>query len=71
MKTSVVGVRLNDYQRDKLKAIGKDSGLLEVDILRILADKLIEGRIHGKVIKQGREKLTQHIWLWALKAKLI
>ena len=45
MKTSVVGVRLNDYQRDKLKAIGKDSGLLEVDILRILADKLIEGRI--------------------------
>ena len=45
MKNTVFGVRLNDYQRDKLKAIGKDSGLLEVDILRILADKLIEGRI--------------------------
>ena len=45
MKTSVVGVRLNDYQRDKLKAKGKELGLMEVEILRILADKLIEGRI--------------------------
>ena len=45
MKTSVVGVRLNDYQRDKLKEKGKELGLLEVEILRILADKLIEGKI--------------------------
>ena len=45
MKTSVVGVRLNDYQREKLKAKGKELGLMEVEILRILADKLIEGRI--------------------------
>ena len=45
MKTSVVGVRLNDYQRDKLKAKGKELGLMEVEILRILADKLIEGKI--------------------------
>ena len=45
MKTSVVGVRLNDYQREKLKKKGKELGLMEVEILRILADKLIEGRI--------------------------
>ena len=45
MKTSVVGVRLNDYQRDKLKKKGKELGLMEVEILRILADKLIEGKI--------------------------
>jgi hypothetical protein len=45
MKTSVVGVRLNDYQRDKLKDKGKELGLMEVEILRILADKLIEGKI--------------------------
>ena len=45
MKTSVVGVRLNDYQRDKLKEKGKELGLMEVEILRILADKLIEGKI--------------------------
>ena len=45
MKTSVVGVRLNDYQREKLKAKGKELGLMEVEILRILADKLIEGKI--------------------------
>jgi hypothetical protein len=45
MKTSVVGVRLNDYQRDKLKERGKELGLMEVEILRILADKLIEGKI--------------------------
>ncbi len=45
MKTSVVGVRLNDYQRDKLKEKGEELGLLEVEILRILADKLIEGKI--------------------------
>ena len=45
MKTSVVGVRLNDYQRDKLKEKGKELGLLGVEILRILVDKLIEGKI--------------------------
>ena len=45
MKTSVVGVRLNDYQREKLKKKGKELGLMEVEILRILADKLIEGKI--------------------------
>lgn len=48
MKTTVVGVRLNDYQREKLKRIASESDLLEVDVLRILADKLIEGRIQIK-----------------------
>lgn len=48
MKTSVVGVRLNDYQRDKLKSIADDCNLLEVDVIRILIDKLIEGRIQIK-----------------------
>lgn len=45
MKTSVVGVRLNDYQRDKLKNIAQGNGILEVDVIRILVDKLIEGKI--------------------------
>lgn len=45
MKTSVVGVRLNDYQRDKLKDIAQGNGILEVDVIRILVDKLIEGKI--------------------------
>lgn len=45
MKTSVVGVRLNDYQIEKLDGIAGDLHCQRVDVIRILIDKLIEGRI--------------------------
>lgn len=45
MKTTVVGVRLNDYTRDKLKKIADDNGVIEAEIIRILIDKLIEGKV--------------------------
>ena len=45
MKTTVLGVRLNDYHRDKLKKIANDNGLIEADVARILIDKLVEGKI--------------------------
>lgn len=48
MKTSVVGVRLNDYQNDKLKQIADDIHCQKVDVIRILVDKLIEGKIQLK-----------------------
>jgi len=40
MKTTVLGVRLNDYQREKLQKYGK-----EADVVRILVDGLIDGKI--------------------------
>jgi predicted DNA-binding ribbon-helix-helix protein len=45
MKTTVVGVRLNDYTRGKLKKIADDNGVIEAEIIRILVDKLIEGKV--------------------------
>lgn len=48
MKTTVVGVRLNDYTRDKLKKIADDNGVIEAEIIRILVDKLIEGKVQIK-----------------------
>ena len=40
MKTTVLGVRLNDYQREKLSKYGK-----EADVVRILVDGLIDGKV--------------------------
>ena len=45
MKTTVLGIRLNDYQRDKLKIKAEDNRMTEVEAVRVLIDKLIEGRI--------------------------
>lgn len=45
MKTTVLGIRLNDYQRDKLQTIAEDNRMTEVEAVRVLIDKLIEGRI--------------------------
>ena len=45
MKTTVLGIRLNDYQREKLQHIAEDNRMTEVEAVRILIDKLIEGRI--------------------------
>ena len=41
MKTTVLGVRLNDFQREKLKKFGN-----EADVVRILVDNLIDGNIY-------------------------
>lgn len=43
MKTTVLGVRLNDYQREKLRGISGEG--LEADLVRKLVDGLIEGKI--------------------------
>lgn len=48
MKTSVVGVRLNDYQLEKLDEIAEDLHCQRVEVIRILIDKLIEGKIQIK-----------------------
>lgn len=40
MKTTVLGVRLNDFQREKLRKYGS-----EADVVRILVDGLIDGKI--------------------------
>lgn len=45
MKTTVLGIRLNDYQRGKLQTIAEDNRMTEVEAVRVLIDKLIEGRI--------------------------
>ena len=45
MKTTVLGIRLNDYQREKLQNIAEDNRMSEVEAVRVLIDKLIEGRI--------------------------
>lgn len=58
MKTTVLGVRLNDYQREKLKEHGN-----EADIVRILVDELIEGKIsisHGRVVIPEEVDLTAY-----------
>lgn len=44
MKTTVLGVRLNDYQREKLRSFAKDTEL-EADVVRKLIDDKIEGKI--------------------------
>lgn len=52
MKTSVLGIRLNDEQREKLRAIGLDNRMAEVEIARFLIEKCVDGTIkveHGKV----------------------
>jgi hypothetical protein len=41
LKTTVLGVRLNDFQREKLRKFGN-----EADVVRILVDNLIDGNIY-------------------------
>lgn len=48
MKTTVLGVRLTDYQREKLRKYGS-----EADVVRVLVDELIDGKIemvNGRVV---------------------
>lgn len=40
-RTTVLGIRLTDYQRDKLKALAERDGIKEVDYVRNLINKAI------------------------------
>lgn len=41
-KTTVLGIRLTDYQREKLKSLADSQGIKEVDYIRNLINKAIE-----------------------------
>lgn len=45
MKTTVLGVRLTEYQREQLKKAAAKRGCSESDIVRLLVDWLIDGII--------------------------
>lgn len=51
MNTTVLGVRLTKDQRDKLKAIGAENRMSEVEVARLLIEKCIDGTIK---IEKGR-----------------
>ena len=44
-KTTVMGVRLTDYQREKIKTIAKERGVSDTDYVRALIDNTIDGKI--------------------------
>lgn len=44
-KTTVMGVRLTDYQREKIKIIAKERGVSDTDYVRALIDNTIDGKI--------------------------
>ena len=44
MRTSVVGVRLTEYQRERLKNLAKERSTSESDLVREQIDKLIDKR---------------------------
>ena len=53
MKTTTIGLRLNDYQLEKLNSIAERNHLHRMDLLRLLLESVIDGKIevsHGKVI---------------------
>ena len=51
MKTTVLGVRLDDEQREKLKQIALVNRMSEVEVTRVL----INGAISGKIkIEKGQ-----------------
>lgn len=44
-RTTVMGVRLTDYQREKIKIIAKERGVSDTDYVRALIDNTIDGKI--------------------------
>ena len=55
--TTVLGVRLRDDQREKLKTIGHENRMSEVEVVRLLIEKAIDGTIvieHGRVNERDR-----------------
>lgn len=66
MKTTVLGVRLTNEQREKLKKIGIDNRMGEAEVARALIDHAIGGLVkveRGKVVNQydlsGIERLAK------------
>lgn len=56
METTVLGVRLNREQRERLKAIGSENRMSEVEVARLLIDSVVSGKIRvekGKVVSSG------------------
>lgn len=45
MKTTVLGVRLNEFQREQLKKEAEKQGIGEADVVRLLVNMLIDGVI--------------------------
>lgn len=43
--TTVLGIRLRDDQREKLKKIGLKNRMSEVEVARLLIEKVIDGTI--------------------------
>jgi hypothetical protein len=55
MNTTVLGVRLTPDQRERLKSIGSNNRMSEVEVARLLIEKLIDGTIkieHGKLCEK-------------------
>lgn len=53
METTVLGVRLNKLQRDKLRAIATENKMSEVEVARLLIDSAVRGKIRvekGQVV---------------------
>ena len=67
-KTTVMGVRLTDFQRKKIKQIAKERGMSDTDYVRALIDNAIDGKIdidtdvrNLKRIAEKKEILTQRL----------
>lgn len=55
MKTTVLGIRLNEYQREKLQDIAAKRGIKEVDLVREQVDVIIDGKIDVSGLKKQAE----------------
>ena len=67
-KTIVKGIRLTDYQIEKLNEISKEHGMTDTDYVRALIDCAIDGKIDIntdtrklKEIAEKKEILTQRL----------
>lgn len=59
MKTTTIGLRLNDYRLEKLNKIADREGINRMDVLRLLLDELIDGDleiVHGRVVYPESEE---------------
>lgn len=63
MKTTTIGLRLNDYQLEKLNKIAERNGLHRMDLLRLLLESVIDGKVtveHGTVkVPEGEVDLSK------------
>lgn len=64
----MMGVRLTDFQREKIKQIAKERGMSDTDYVRALIDNAIDGKIdidtdvrNLKRIAKKKEILTQRL----------